>query len=256
MRELVRIKGFWRVAMVGLGLAISTATPRVAAQTAPPQEPLPFLHAHDVILFQGDSITDGGRQRTGSDYNHIMGQDYGYILAAQIGAESPERELVFVNRGISGNRVPDLEARWEQDMIAPHPQLLSILIGVNDLLSQGARAVTLEQYEAGYDHLLGETLVALPGIRIVLGQPFLLPVGKQKDNYAEQMVKMKKRQAVVDRLGAKYHLPVVHYQQAFDAALAKAPAEHWSWDGVHPTYAGHGLMAEEWLKTVDSFWSK
>jgi lysophospholipase L1-like esterase len=225
------------------------------AQSAASQ-PLAFLRAHDVVLFQGDSITDGGRQRTGSDYNHIMGQDYGYILAAQIGAVSPERELVFVNRGISGNRVPDLEERWQQDTIALHPQLLSILIGVNDQISTGDRAVTSEQYEAGYDKLLAETVAALPGTKIVLCQPFLLPVGKRKADYDEQMVEMKKRQAAVDRLGAKYHLPVVHFQQVFDAALAKAPAEHWSWDGIHPTYAGHGLMATEWLKTVDSFWSK
>ena len=236
---------------MGFGLVIGAAALSAAAQ-----QPLPFLHAHDVILFQGDSITDGGRQRTGSDYNHIMGQDYAYVLAAQIGAESPERELVFINRGISGNRVPDLEARWPDDTIALHPQLLSILIGVNDLLSPGERAVTLEQFEAGYDKLLAETIAALPTTKIVLGEPFLLPVGKQKADYATNMAEMKRRQAAVDRLGAKYHLPVVHYQQALDAALTKAPAEHWSWDGVHPTYAGHGLMAQEWLKAVDAFWGK
>jgi lysophospholipase L1-like esterase len=236
---------------MGFGLVIGAAALSAAAQ-----QPLPFLHAHDVILFQGDSITDGGRQRTGSDYNHIMGQDYAYVLAAQIGAESPERELVFINRGISGNSVPDLEARWPDDTIALHPQLLSILIGVNDLLSPGERAVTLEQFEAGYDKLLAETIAALPTTKIVLGEPFLLPVGKQKADYATNMAEMKRRQAAVDRLGAKYHLPVVHYQQALDAALTKAPAEHWSWDGVHPTYAGHGLMAQEWLKAVDAFWGK
>ena len=242
------------LASIGIGLILTAGAG--ALNAAAQQPPLPFLHAHDVILFQGDSITDGGRQRTGSDYNHIMGQDYAYILAAEIGALSPERELVFINRGNSGNRVPDLETRWQDDTIALHPQLLSILVGVNDLLSPGERAVTLDQYEAGYDKLLAETIAALPNTKIVLGQPFLLPVGKQKADYATNMVEMKKRQAVVDRLGAKYHLPVVHYQQALDAALAKAPAEHWSWDGVHPTYAGHGLMAQEWLKTVDAFWSK
>jgi len=226
------------------------------AQGTAAQTPLPFLRAHDVVLFQGDSITDGGRQRTGSDYNHIMGQDYAYILAAQIGAESPEREIIFINRGNSGNRVPDLETRWQDDTIALHPQLLSILVGVNDLLSTGERAVTLEQFESGYDRLLAETIAALPTTKIVLGEPFLLPVGKQKADYTANMIEMKQRQAVVDRLGAKYHLPVVHYQQEFDAACAKAPPEHWSWDGVHPTYAGHGLMAQEWLKTVGAFWTK
>ncbi len=241
------MKKLWQLASIALALGTYLANA---------QQPLPFLQPHDVVLFQGDSITDGGRQRTGSDYNHIMGQDYAYILAAQIGSQSPERELVFLNRGISGNRVPDLEARWQDDTIALHPQLLSILIGVNDLLSQGERAVTVEQFEASYDKLLAETIAALPTTKIVLGEPFLLPVGKQKADFAANMIEMKKRQAVVDRLAAKYHLPVVHYQQAFDAACAKAPPEHWSWDGVHPTYAGHGLMAQEWLKTVDAFWNK
>ncbi len=242
--------------MIGLGLTIGTTMLGSVAHSASAQEPLAFLHAHDLVLFQGDSITDGGRQRTGSDYNHIMGQDYGYILAAEIGAASPERELVFVNRGISGDRIPDLASRWQADVIALHPQLLSILVGVNDLFGEGDRAVTSEQYEAIYDRLLAETIAALPGTKIVLGQPFLMPVGKRKANYAELMIEMKKRQAVVDRIAAKYHLPVVRYQQAFDAALTKAPAEHWSWDGIHPTYAGHGLMAAAWLKVVDDYWNK
>ena len=119
---------------------------------------------------------------------------------------------------------------------------------------RGAKSETVEQYEAAYDKLLAETVAALPGTKIVLGEPFLLPVGKQKDDYAAERVEVAKRQAVVARLAAKYQLPVVHYQRVFDDALAKAPAEHWSWDGVHPTYAGHGLMAQEWLKTVDAFW--
>jgi lysophospholipase L1-like esterase len=226
--------------------------------SAKPKEktPLPFLQAHDTVLFQGDSITDGGRQRTGSDYNHIMGQDYGYILAAEIGAESPERELVFINRGNSGNRVPDLEARWQDDTIALHPQLLSILIGVNDTLATGPRSESAEQFEENYDKLLEETIAALPNTKIVLGQPFLMPVRTHKDNYAAERIEIKKYQDAVDRLSAKYHLPVVRYQDAFDAALAKAPADHWSWDGVHPTYAGHGLMASEWLKVVDAHWGK
>jgi lysophospholipase L1-like esterase len=235
------MRGLLRVALVMVAL------PAIAVA----KEPLAFLSAHDVVLFQGDSITDGGRERTGSDYNHIMGQDYAYIVAAEIGAESPERELVFVNRGVSGDRVPDLERRWDEDTIALHPKLLSILVGVNDLLGEGVRAVSAEEFESGYDRLLAKTVAALPETKIVLGEPFLLPVGRRKAAYSTNMVELKRRQAAVERLAAKYHATVVHYQRAFDAALAKAPAEHWSWDGVHPTYAGHGLMAKEWLETVE-----
>ena len=220
------------------------------------QQVTPFLHAGDVVVFQGDSITDGGRQRTGSDYNHIMGQDYAYILAAEIGADHPELNLTFVNRGIGGERVADLAARWPADTLALKPNLLSILIGINDTLATGDRSETVEQYETIYDKLLADTIAALPGIRVILGEPFMLPVGNYKTTYAAQMVEVKKRQAAVHRLAAKYHLPVIEYQHAFDLACVKAPAEHWSWDGIHPTYAGHGLMAEQWLRTANAFWPR
>ena len=226
----------------------------VASIAAKAQEPLPFLHKGDVVLFQGDSITDGGRQRTGNDYNHIMGQDYAYLLAATIGYNSPERNLVFVNRGNGGETVVDLTARWDTDTIAINPALLSILIGVNDTLSE-KKAYSLAKYEETYDALLARTVAALPKTRIILGEPFVLPVGKRVATYASDLAEVKKRQEVVERLGAKYHLPVIHYQRAFDEACKKAPADHWSWDGVHPTYAGHGLMAAEWLKVANSAWS-
>lgn len=220
------------------------------------QEPLPFLHRQDVIVFQGDSITDGGRQRTGMDYNHIMGQDYAYILAAQIGLDSPQRELNFVNRGAGGDWVSDLAARWQTDTLDLHPALLSILIGVNDTLSTRKPSESAEQFEVLYDRLLAETIKALPTTRIVLGEPFVLPVGKHKATWESDRAEIGKRQQVVARLAAKYHLPLIHYQRAFDDVCKLAPAEHWSWDGIHPNYAGHGLMAREWLRTVDEFWKQ
>jgi lysophospholipase L1-like esterase len=212
-----------------------------------------FLKQDFTILFQGDSITDGGRAKVGNDLNHTMGQDYAYLLAAQLGAELPERNLHFLNRGISGERVPDLAARWQQDTLALKPDILSILIGINDQLGSHG-PIRAEEYEADYDKLLALTIAALPTTRIVLGEPFLLPVGKHKANYDAELAELKKRQAAVSRLGAKYRLPVVHYQQAFDDVLTKAPAEYWLWDGVHPTYAGHGLMARVWLRTVSEAW--
>jgi lysophospholipase L1-like esterase len=111
---------------------LAVAALLIAPLVAGAREKLTVLHPNDVILFHGDSITDGGRQRTGPDFNHIMGQDYAYMLAGQLNLEFPERNLTFLNRGISGNRVPDLAARWQTDTLALHPNLLSILIGIND----------------------------------------------------------------------------------------------------------------------------
>jgi lysophospholipase L1-like esterase len=220
-----------------------------AAQTS-----LSFLHPHEVVVFQGDSITDGGRWRTGSDFNHIMGQDYAYMLAGKIGAQYPERDLTFLNRGISGDRVLDLAARWQSDVIDLRPSLLSILVGINDTLAAGPKAESVEEFDRTYDRLLSQTLSALPGIRIVLGDPFLLPVAKHAANYAAELEQVKERQRVVHKLAAKYHLPEISYQDVFDGACRRAPADHWSWDGVHPTYAGHWLMMQAWLQTVSAFW--
>jgi len=242
--------------LAALAFVVVLAVPAIAGGS------LPVFHQDDVILFQGDSITDGGRQREGSDYNHIMGQDYGYIIAAQLGALYPGRNLTFINRGISGNSVVDLAGRWPGDTLAFKPNFLSILIGVNDTVFRDPKSETIEQYEQVYDKLLADTLAALPSIKIVLCEPFLLPVGnghgwpnlKDINIFAAEMAEIKKHQAVVARLAHKYNLPEVLFQKAFDDACLKAPAEHWSWDGVHPTYAGHGLMVQEWLKTVAAFW--
>jgi lysophospholipase L1-like esterase len=212
---------------------------------------LKALTPGSTILFQGDSITEGGRW-PGDDQNHIMGQDYAYIVAAQIGLEYPERRLLFINRGVSGNTVVDLAARWQADTIALKPDVLSIMVGVNDTFYRNGQ--TIEAYEQTYDTLIAETLKALPDVKIVLGESFLLPSGGYKADYAAKRAELEQRQAVARKLAVKYKLPLVEYQRAFDEAMKQAPAEHWSWDGVHPTYAGHGLMAREWTKTVSKAW--
>lgn len=204
-----------------------------------------------TILFQGDSITEGGRW-PGDDPNHIMGQDYAYIVAAQIGLDYPDRRLLFINRGVSGNTVVDLAKRWQADTIALKPDVLSIMVGVNDTFYSNGE--TAETYEQTYDALIAEALKALPNVKIVLGESFLLPSGGYKADYDAKRAELAKRQAVARKLAAKYNLPLVEYQRAFDEAMKLAPAEHWSWDGVHPTYAGHGLMAREWTKTVNKAW--
>jgi lysophospholipase L1-like esterase len=200
------------------------------------------------ILFQGDSITDGNRGRS-ADPNHILGHGYVFIIAAKYGAAFPERNLNFMNRGVSGNKVADLAARWQKDTLDLKPDLLSILIGVNDALR-----VPVEQYEETYDKLLQQTLAALPKVRLVLCEPFTLPVGAKKAVWEEWSADVKTRQAVVEKLAAKYHAPVVHFQKVFDEACQRAPADYWIWDGVHPTYRGHQLMADEWVRVVAQFY--
>ncbi len=217
-----------------------------------------FLHVlppNPVILFQGDSITDGNRGRS-ADPNHILGHGYQFIIAADIAAGEPERHPVFLNRGISGNGVGDLSKRWQEDVIALKPDLLSVLIGINDFthVVDGRGAGNAADYERDYDALLAGTRAALPTIRFVLGEPFILPVGKREADYGALLAGLQPYQRAVERLATKYQAPIVRYQRLFDDACTRAPAAYWVWDGVHPTYAGHGLMATEWMKTVTAFY--
>lgn len=201
------------------------------------------------ILFQGDSITDGNRGRN-ADPNHILGHGYVFIIAARHGAAFPDLKLDFINRGVSGNTVRDLEKRWPADTLTLKPDLLSVLIGVND----AGHGVPLEEYEQTYDKLLADARAASPKLKIVLCDPFGLPVGKKKDGWDAWAADLKARQAVVAKLAAKHGAAVVHFQKVFDDACRLAPAEHWIWDGVHPTYSGHQLMADEWVRVANEFW--
>jgi lysophospholipase L1-like esterase len=212
-------------------------------------EVIPVFGPNTRILFQGDSITDGNRGR-GEDPNHILGHGYAFIIAAKYGAAFPERNLMFLNRGISGNKVTDLAERWQKDTLDLKPDILSILIGVND---HGAN-LPLDRYEQVYDKLLADVRAANPNIRLVLGEPFSLPVGSKKTDWQQWNVGMKQRQEIVARLAQKHHAALVRFQGAFDAACQRAPTEHWIWDGIHPTYSGHQIMADEWVRTVREFW--
>lgn len=234
------MKVIHKLPLIGLGLliAVNTHAGEIPA--------VPAFSANARILFQGDSITDGNRGRS-ADPNHILGHGYCFIIAAQYGAQFPEKELKFMNRGISGNTVSNLQARWQKDTLDLKPDLLSILIGVND-----SRKVPLEQYEQVYDKLLTDTKAALPKIKLVLCEPFYLPKGGHSENDARDQ-DVKKRQVIVAKLAQKHQAALVRLQHVFDEACKRAPAEYWIWDSVHPTYSGHQLIADEWVKTVSQF---
>ena len=209
------------------------------------------LHALDAIaaftsgahiLFQGDSITDGNRGRS-ADPNHILGHGYVFIIAARHGAAFPTLNLDFINRGVSGNTVLDLEKRWQTDTLALKPDLLSIMIGVND----NGKGVPLEQYEQTYDKLISDATSANPKLKLVLCAPFVKPTATIDDGIV-------KRQEIVARLAQKHGAALVKFQPVFDEAAKRAPADYWIWDHVHPTYRGHQLMADEWERVVSTFW--
>ena len=208
-------------------------------------DPIPAFQLGTRILFQGDSITDGNRGRS-ADPNHILGHGYVFLIGAKYGAMLPERNLVFMNRGVSGDTVVTLQNRWQTDTLDLKPDILSILIGIND----ASRRIPLEDFEKTYDRLLADTVAVNPKIRLVLCEPFTLPVGKHKEDWDEWSADVKQRQVVVVKLAAKYGAAVVDFQKVFEAASRRAPADYWIWDDIHPTYAGHQLMADEWERVV------
>jgi lysophospholipase L1-like esterase len=205
-----------------------------------------------VILFQGDSITDGNRGRN-NDPNHIMGHGYAFSIASRLGADYPEKNYHFINRGISANKIIDLAARWQTDTLDLNPDILSILIGVNDSSSVVVNwepVVSVEKYEELYNDLLEQTKAKFPNIVLVLCEPFILKVGQVKEHWDAYQADITPRQAVVKKLAQDFDAVFVGFQEVFDKACEKAPADYWIWDGVHPTVAGHELMAREWIKQV------
>lgn len=232
----------------------ASGAPQGQAIAAPPA----IFHKNARVLFQGDSITDGGRERGGRYPDHALGHGYPYLIAADFCGHFPELNLTFLNRGISGNKVSDLAGRWQNDVIALKPDVLSILIGVNDVWHNVAanKEIDFAGIEATYDKLLADTRTALPGIKIVLSEPFILRGSANNKQWEEWEAATKKIQQIVARLGETHKLPVVHFQKVFDEAVKRAPAEYWLFDGVHPAWAGHQLMADAWVRAVKEVWPR
>lgn len=143
----------------------------------------------------------------------------------------------------------DLYARWKQDAINLAPSVISILIGVNDTWHEfGSRnGVEVDRYELVYRMLLDLTRERLPSVRLVLCEPFVLKHGVVTDAW---LADIDRRRAVVRQLAAGCGALFVPFQTAFDDAARLAPPSHWVYDGVHPTPAGHRLMADCWLRSV------
>ena len=206
-----------------------------------------------VILFQGDSITDAGRNRKSENRaNDVSGLGHGYPLHAAGGlmADHAEKELKIYNRGISGHKVPDLANRWKRDCIDLKPDVLSILIGVNDIWHKmnGKYDGTVETYRTGFTELLKETREALPETTFVICEPFALRCGAVKDSWFPEF---DQRRAVAKEVAKNAGALWVPFQEIFDKSIASGvDPKYWAGDGVHPSLAGHALMAKSWREVV------
>ena len=154
---------------------------------------------------------------------------------------------------MSGHRVEDLKNRWQKDAIDMRPDLLSILIGVNDV-SRGSTPI--DAWEADYRGLLEQSRASKPALRLVLLDPFVLPSGRLKDvaQWREWRGKIDAMRAAVGRLADEFEAVHIKTQEVFDSAAETAPPEHWIWDGAHPLPQGHELIARHWLQGVSGRW--
>ncbi len=247
-----RRKLFQTSAIVGLGAATLSRTALPTQATDPSQAvETKSLPVGSRILFQGDSITDAGRDRKSDKANDAgaLGKGYPFFVTGDLLADQPKLKLDVFNRGISGNKVPDLAARWQADCIDIQPTVLSILIGVNDIWHKlnGKYEGTVADYASGYRKLIEETQSKLPKTRIVICEPFVLKCGAVNDKWFPEFDE--RREAAV-KLATDLKLTLVEFQKMFDRAIEHAPPNYWAADGVHPTIAGHMLMAKEWRKVT------
>ena len=206
------------------------------------------------ILFQGDSITDAGRARDNElppVANDRLGNGYPAFAATRLLCDCPELNLQFFNRGISGNRISDLYARWKIDAVNLKPDVLSILIGVNDtwhdrheLYPNGVEPARAEMM---YRNLLTWTKEALPETDLILMEPFVFTVGAVTEDWLPEI---NQRREYTKRLAEEFGATFIPCQSILDAAVKNAPMEYWLRDGVHPALPGAQLLADAWIQAA------
>lgn len=214
------------------------------------------FNMNDIVLFQGDSITDAGRNKkmTEANNNSMLGNGYPLLTASQLLLKHASLNLKIYNKGISGNKVYQLKERWQQDCILLKPTILSVLIGVNDfwhtLAKENPYKGTIEIYKTDLKTLLEDTLKQLPNTKLVIGEPFAVKNVKAVTD--EWFPAFDDYKSAAREIANEFNATFVPYQQVFDEAIKHAPANYWTGDGVHPTLAGAALMAQAWLKAVES----
>ena len=236
-----------------INTAVLASIPAIVSSCISPEEKKErLLNPDDTILFQGDSLTEGFRKyEYGYEPNipQALGEGFVRICAGALLSEFCEKNLKIFNLGISGNTVGALLGRWENDCIKLKPDVLNLLVGVNDFyfrywkMSEGSAEI----YEREYRRLLSITKEKLPDIKIVICEPFAFTTDGEKvtdqwfpafDEYRE----------VAGLMAKEFETIFIPYHSIFERACEKAPIEYWMPDGIHPGVAGYYVMAETWLK--------
>lgn len=207
------------------------------------------------ILFQGDSITDCNRNRAD---NNSVGTGYPLLVKSKLSLEGGN-DYEFFNRGISGNRIADVFARIKIDTINLAPDYISFLVGVNDVWHEIDRqnGADTEEFVFLYDRMLNQIKAALPNVKIVLLEPFVLdgPATANCEAMPNRFERFQKgvaeKAAAVKELAQKHRLPFVELQSKFDEAAARLGVDVLTPDGVHPHPAGHQLIANAWLEAFE-----
>jgi len=233
-----------------IGAAAAAGT--LGTHAAPASAGTSKIQPGDVILFQGDSITDAGRKRETADQPNLqeaLGNGYAWMAASQLLLDHPDGGLKIFNRGISGHKVPQLAGRWDKDCIDLKPTVLSILIGVNDIWHgrNGKYDGTAESYERDYLALVARTREELPDTRIIICEPFVLRCGAVKDDWFPEFDAYR---AAAKKVAETHGATFVPFHGIFEEASDIAPPDHWAKDGVHPSPFGSAMMARAWLRAV------
>ena len=209
-----------------------------------------MFESNDHILFFGDSITDAGRNRDAKpgDQNG-WGGGYVHQIAAYLSAQDPADELVFSNKGVSGNRIYDLEARLQSDVLDEEPDIVSILIGINDVWRRFDKGLEspVEEFAAAYHRVCKK--ISADGAQLVLLEPFVLPV---PDDRREWRADLDPKIQVVRDLAREFEATLVPLDGIFAAASCQREPAFWAHDGVHPSPAGHALIARAWIEAMEA----
>lgn len=203
------------------------------------------------IVLMGDSITDMERSREDLRVTSY-GFGYGFFLQGELSKKYPHEHTVY-NKGISGNRTVDLYARIKQDCWNYQPDLLSILIGVNDLWHdvEWNNGVEIERFDRIYRMYIEDTKKVLPNVKLMLLEPSLLKYGVTEEKW-EEFVKIKEYANVVKKIAEDYGAVFVPLQEKFEELAKEHEAGYYLYDGVHPSVAGARVIADAWLEAFES----